>query len=448
MNRALLVTLFLSVTSTQAAERLADFATRLPIDVPSGAALVRLTLPPAAYAGLHGPGLDELRIFNGAGEALPVARLPARRTEDILRGRAPLLPLPEAAATSADTRLQIRRGPDGALVHIEVEQRTQSPSKDGAPPMAYVADLASFPHPLTAVIVEPAGGIDFSSQLRLDSSDDLAHWRTERGGEAVMVVSQGGQRIERLRIGLSGLHARYLRLAWTGTAPVPLVALGLEHEKNPEAARSWLTLAPQAGEQPGTWRYVSPGLMPVDRLQVEAADPNTVAAVRVASRGASRDPWQSAGAFTAYRLRQAEGEIASGEFAVPTRRDPLWELALQPPPGTGPKLALGWVPESLVFAARGAPPFVLAVGQGHLSGAWLPVESLVPGWGTERAPTLAEGRVLAAASPAPAVARDAPPWRDSRNLMLWGLLIVGVAVLATMAAKLLRENRQSKGPPP
>ncbi|MBL8446225.1 MAG: DUF3999 family protein, partial [Zoogloeaceae bacterium] len=131
-----------------------------------------------------------------------------------------------------------------------------------------------------------------------------------------------------------------------------------------------------------------------------------------------------------------------------TRRDPLWELALQPPPGTGPKLALGWVPESLVFAARGAPPFVLAVGQGHLSGAWLPVESLVPGWGTEHAPELAEGRVRAATSPAPAVARDAPAWRDSRNLMLWGLLIVGVAVLATMAAKLLRENRQDKGRPP
>ncbi|MBL8448156.1 MAG: DUF3999 family protein, partial [Zoogloeaceae bacterium] len=382
MNRALLVTLFLAVTNTQAAERLADFATHLPIDVPSGAALVRLTLPPAAYAGLHGPGLDELRIFNGAGEALPVARLPARRTEDTLRGRAPLLPLPDAAAAPADTRLQIRRGPDGALVHIEVEQRTQTPPKHEAPPMAYVADLAGFPHPLTALVVEPAGGADFSSQVRLDSSDDLARWRTERSSEPLMVVGQAGQRIERLRIGLSGLRARYLRLTWTGTAPVRLVALDLEHEKSPEAARSWLTLAPQAGEQPGTWRYVSPGLMPVDRLRVEAADPNTVAAVRVASRGASRDTWQSAGAFTAYRLRQAEGEIASGEFAVPTRRDPLWELSLQPPPGSGPKLALGWVPESLVFAARGAPPFVLAVGQARLSGAWLPVESLVPGWGT------------------------------------------------------------------
>ena len=109
--------------------------------------------------------------------------------------------------------------------------------------------------------------------------------------------------------------------------------------------------------------------------------------------------------------------------------------------GSVPTLAIGWLPETLVFPARGNPPFTLAVGQAHMPAAFLPIESLVPAYTTDRAPPLAEGRVLppATGSAAPP-RRDAPAWQDGRSLGLWAVLVLGVAVLGWMAVRLLREG--------
>src|SRR5574337_1577381 len=54
---ALICALSLAAGPLAAGEHPADFAARLPIDVPPGAALVRITLPEAAYAVLVGPDL-------------------------------------------------------------------------------------------------------------------------------------------------------------------------------------------------------------------------------------------------------------------------------------------------------------------------------------------------------------------------------------------------------
>jgi uncharacterized protein DUF3999 len=445
-HRSLALVAVLAAGPLLAGENPGDFAARLPIEVPPGAALVRLTLPESAYAALAGPELADLRIFNGAGEALPVARLPAPRETSLISARVPLLPLPETAIPGVEARLRISRAADGTLLRVEVDQpRAQAGAAPQPParPARYLADLKPFDRALTALVLEPADASPFEGSLSLETSDDLAHWQTLRTAERVLALSHGEQRVERLRIELPSVRARYLRLAWTSRpAPVALAGLTLEHTANPEAPRQWVKLAAQPGDAPGGWRYVAPGLFPVDRLRVEAAEPNSVARVEVGSRPASRDPWHFQGGFTTYRLNQDGGEITSPAFTLPPRRDPLWQLKLQPAGGAAPTLALGWQPEALVFAARGAPPFTLAVGQPRLPAAFLPVESLVPAYATDRAPPLAEGRVLppAPGSTAPP-RRDAPAWQDGRSLGLWAVLVLGVAVLGWMAVRLLREGR-------
>jgi uncharacterized protein DUF3999 len=445
MKRCIFVcSLALAAGPLAAAEKPEDFAARLPIEIPPGAALVRITLPQAAYAALAGPDLADLRIFNGAGETLPVARLPAPRETSVVTARVPLLPLPEAAVPGTDTHLRISRAADGTLLRVELDQPGTSSVPPAARPARYLADLKPFDHPVTALVVEPADAVPFEGSLRIETSDDLANWQVQRQTERVLALSHGAQRMERLRIELPNLRARYLRLAWTGgPAPVALAGLTLEHADAAEAPRQWLQLTAQPGDAPGAWRYTAPGLFPVDRLRVEAAEPNSVASVQVSSRPASRDPWFFRGAFSAYRLNQEGGEITSPAFSLPPRRDPLWQLKLQPTGGTAPILALGWLPETLVFAARGAPPFILAVGQPRLPAAFMPIESLVPGYATDRAPPLAEARVLppATGSSAP-IRRDAPAWQDGRSLGLWAALVLGVAVLGWMAVRLLREGRE------
>lgn len=425
-----------------AGETPADFAARLPIQVPAGAALVRITLPESAYAALAGPDLSDLRIFNAAGEALPTARLPAPRETAVEKGRAPLLPLPETTPQGGDSSLRISRAPDGTLLRVDIAQ----PAAKGATPAhpsRYLADLKPFGQPITALVLEPADATPFEGSLRLETSDDLATWQLLRDGERVLALRQGDQRVERLRLALPALRARYLRLTWSsGPAPVTLAALGLEHASETPPTRQWLKLPGQPGDAPGVWRYATPGLFPVDRLEVVAAEPNSVAQVVVDSRAASRDPWQYRANFTAYRLNTGEGEITSPPAPLPSRRDPLWQIKLQPAMAHAPTLAIGWLPETLVFAARGTPPFTLAVGQARLPAAYLPIETLVPAYGTDRAPALAEGHVLPPSPGSiPPKPRDTPAWQDGRSLGLWAALVLGVAVLGWMAVGLLRERR-------
>lgn len=441
MKRFLAVTLALATGPLVAGENPSDFAARLPIEVPPGAALVRVTLTEAAYAALAGPELNDLRIFNGAGEMLPVARLPAPRETRVVTARVALLPLPEAAGPGGESRLRISRAADGTLLRVELDQPGTAPPAPTRP-ARYLADLKPFERSVTALALEPADAAPFEGSLRIETSDNLADWSTLRPAERVLALSQGAQRVERLRIELPALRARYLRLAWNGPAPVALAALTLEHAGEAPPPRTWLRLTGQAGDAPGVWRYTAPGLFPVDRLRVEAAEPNSVASVQAESRPASRDPWQYRASFAAYRLKQDGGEISSPEYALPLRRDPLWQVKLQPAVGPAPTLAIGWLPETLVFPARGSPPYTLAVGQARLPAAFLPVESLIPGFGTDRAPPLAEGRVLPpAAGSTPPPRRDAPAWQDGRSLGLWAVLVLGVALLGWMAAKLLREGR-------
>jgi len=430
-----------------AGEKPGDFATRLPIEVPPGAALVRIELTEAAYAALAGPGLGDLRIFNGAGEALPMARLPAPRDTSRVTVRVPLLALPEMPGQGTDTRLRIQRAADGTLLRVELDQAGATTSPSGRP-TRYLADLKPLDHSLTALVLEPADTAPFEGSLRLETSEDLAHWTMQRPAERVLALAQGDQRVERLRIELPDLRARYLRLAWNGPAPMALADLTLEHTGGAPAPRHWLRLGGPAEDGPGLWRYAAPGPFPVDRLRVEPTEPNSVARARVQSRASSSDPWRFRGAFSIYRLNQEGGEITSPEQALALVRDPLWQIKLQPPGGAAPTLTIGWLPEALVFPARGAPPFTLAVGQARLPAAFLPVESVIPGYGTDRAPPLTAGRVLPPApGSAPPPRRDAPAWQDGRSLGLWAALVLGVAVLGWMAARLLKDGQREAGKP-
>ena len=45
-----------------------------------------------------------------------------------------------------------------------------------------------------------------------------------------------------------------------------------------------------------------------------------------------------------------------------------------------PTLYAGWVPQKIVFAARGNAPFQIAYGSPRASPAAYSVETLVPGW--------------------------------------------------------------------
>ena len=96
------------------------YAARWPISLPVGAGLVRLPLPADVLTRLQTADLRDLRVFNGAGQAVPVAldRSTASATADEAAPIAlPTLPIlayaPTAATAGGDLSLRIEDGPGG-----------------------------------------------------------------------------------------------------------------------------------------------------------------------------------------------------------------------------------------------------------------------------------------------------------------------------------------------
>jgi hypothetical protein len=93
----------------------------------------------------------------------------------------------------------------------------------------------------------------------------------------------------------------------------------------------------------------------------------------------------------------------------------------------------------LVFLARGEPPFTLALGNGSVKAANLPLSTLIPDYSAERLKTLGQATVTGAVVVKPSVVAPLPEvGGDWKKLGLWAVLLLGVAALGAMAYSLLR----------
>jgi hypothetical protein len=130
-----------------------------------------------------------------------------------------------------------------------------------------------------------------------------------------------------------------------------------------------------------------------------------------------------------------------------------------------PRLQLGWVPQDLVFAARGAPPYTLAFGSSHAMPAAIGIAALVPGYrdadgAGASVPAGSDGRVAGSDSAPPiqpvrvelgAPLRPVAPPQEQGSatglgavtVALWAALAAGVGLLGWMAWRL---QRQMKAP--
>jgi hypothetical protein len=82
----------------------------------------------------------------------------------------------------------------------------------------------------------------------------------------------------------------------------------------------------------------------------------------------------------------------------------------------------------------------LALGNGAVKAANLPLSTLIPDYSAERLKTLGQARTVGEAVVSASVAAVSPPvGADWKKLGLWAVLLLGVAALGGMAYSLLRK---------
>ena len=125
--------------------------------------------------------------------------------------------------------------------------------------------------------------------------------------------------------------------------------------------------------------------------------------------------------------------------------DRYWRIEVKDPDdslvnGKIPVLELGWLPEKLIFLARGEPPFLLAVGNEKIIPAKFAMNQLIQ--------TMSDNKIR----PKAAVINNFNVLRAQNvqneikilnvplaRLMLWGVLVLGVLLIGWMALRLFKQ---------
>lgn len=415
------------------------FMHRFTLELDGRASYYALAVPAAVYAASRRSDLGDVRVFNGAGEPVPYS------LDAPMAHQAPTLrpvnwfPLPPAAANAPAATAGVTIAQDGTL------RFTAAAPKAGARD-ADLVDIGPAAQHVGALVVHVREE-SYQGRVHVDASADLESWRAVADA-SILKANHNGEHLAQERITLDNLgqRERYLRLRWLGDGP-ELTSVDVEvypDETRPsDGARQWREgLVARAGKAAGEYLFDTGGAYPVDRLRIDVPQPNTVAQAAVYSRAKGDAPWREIAHALLFRVAQnGEARNPPLEFAPDTDRE--WRVVVDMRNGglgNGvPSATVGWQPALLTFVARGAGPFSLGVGNARVASAAQPRgDILVGGDGAQSVKAAHLGATLPVdEDEARRAAGDA---ESARRYVLWGALLLAVAVLAAMAWRLMRSQ--------
>lgn len=446
-----LLTFVLIALATPAAGQQASFAKRWPLLLErEESGIYRILLEEEVYTTSIDPALRDVAVIDSEGHLQPAALvahappgLPTTPMQDL-----PWFPVPPEPprSTSQGWRVVAHTGPDARV--LQVETQLLEPGTTSPEPTDVLVDASQATPGLDWIELhwEPQQQ-PIDARYVLETSDDLDQWRATGTPIRLIDLTNQGIRIERRRVDLvPASRSRYLRLRHAGgQRPLRITAVrGGISATTPAPKLRWLTVQGTLSAENGrtSVEFTNPGRIPVGAVQVWP-QANSVQRWQLESRDRDEARWQAHGPPTvAYRLRDEHGESVSApiQLAQPTRRR-QWRLSSEGSIDPVPELHLGYTPETLVFLARGKPPYSLVAGSARSRRADAPMDELLA------AQRDRHGSDWLAAEAKPGVSvqlagrsalEPAPPPRSYTHWIMWGILLLGSALVAALALSLLR----------
>lgn len=427
-----------------------DFAYGMFLKTDGGEALYETILTLPVYRSVTRGDLGDLCVFNGQREVVPFAiiRPPLEKTREAESVQLPIFPLFAPVGQSAENlSLRVTKDKTGSIINVT----TGTGAGQGREISAYLVDAGRVGAAVSALELElrkPEDG--FVRRVTVESGNDLELWTTISPETTIVSLRYGAHTLERRMIELGSVRAPYFRISSPDPGGMPELA-GIRARLAAEARepdRQWITSTPGKTVKGGISDYTfdTAGHMPVDRIRVDLPQENTLVNATFYSRPSKGESWTARQSSLVYRLRLQGHYIANADISFPPCTDRYWLMRIdQTGGGIGvgtPKLEFGWIPEKLVFVARGAGPFLLACGSlrtrvmdnrgNELLTEFknLRKENIVAKAATIGPRTILGGKTALRPGMIP---------RDWKTSVLWGVLVLGVALLSWMAVRLYRQ---------
>lgn len=433
--------------SASAQETPADFATQVPLTVSGEGPWYRLELPLAVQLNARQTDLSDVRVFNAAGEAqaYALARETAQSSESRTSTDVKWFPLYTSAdSTERAPSVRVQSSANGTLVEVQPSSQLEAGEEVLR---GWLLDASGIKAPLQQLVLDWTSERDGFQRFSIEASDDLQHWQAWGDGQ-VARLTFADERVEQHEVGLPGQSARYLRLLWNSPQSAPiLTSAQLESASTRSLPLPLVWSQPLAGNsaKAGEYTWQLPMGLNVERLQVELSQPNSLAPVTLSGRRDSSLPWQPISSGLLYRLTQGGQDVVQNELQLPGQTVQQLKLTVDERGGglgaQAPTVKFAVRSTQLVFLARGAGPYTLALGSATVKTANLPLSTLIPDyspakWAALGKATVAGEVVETSTSTVTSAAQADTNWK---KFGLWAVLLLSVLFLAAMAFSLLRK---------
>jgi hypothetical protein len=455
-------------TDTPDAGNARSYAVRIPVTPVPDAPLQRLLLPAEALVRLQSAGYADLRLFNAAGQPVPMAlaSVPTQTSTQEHSVKLPAYPIlgAEAAATAGleglSLRIEERQG--RRVVQLNTTGTTGTTSASAAPQkvLGALLDARKLKEPVAAMTLDADLPVGQPVSFNVQASKDLKSWRPladtvlYRADASASAASLGDTRLD---LAMADLKDHYLRITWGAAAVTVRGATLLSSQSTAVRQRVSASMAAPALANAHELGFALPFSTPVAALKITPQGSNVLVPIRVLGRNDRQQPWALLATSVVYRLGAAGKEQTSGPVdlqGVSVREMKIEADAKTPGFAAAPDIVLQFEPAQLVFLASGSGPFTLAAGLAGPSGAagaFLPMASLIPGYKASQENTLPQAQldvarmdITGGAVPGPLVAAQAgSDGVPTRSLVLWGILLLGVLALAGMAWVLLKQTKKT-----
>ena len=458
----------------EASDTLQDYRYQMPLGTGTKQGVLALRLPQALYLHAQSAQLNDVRIFDAKGQKVPIALLPPASNSEVTRASFPvkIFPLLGAGSTSGSTNgsggleMDVKTDANGSVISV----KNKSGSAGSNNKITHLVLDARNGSAGDGPKIEglrfrlPAATSAYNAQVWLDVSDDLQRWETIGTAELSWLVNSGSETLANDRLSFEARSFRYARLAWRAGEPIEFAgieALTVNQQSNAPPLES-VVLEPMAGKQAGDWVYQASAALPAVRVNLQFGEPNVVYPAAIggyleipAVQIGKANTWRFEAHMhsTFYQITQDGKTRRSGELTLPQPTGMAqWVIRPRQASSSRPTMVLSWQAANLVFLNSGSGPYTLAYGRADAKAGMSELEQVAPGFNAKELQQLAQaqtGPEQLVATPQQlqqqqSAAQAASDSAKTRSLTLWGVLLLGVLVVAGMAWSLVKQFKAGK----
>lgn len=450
----------LAAAQQPASDTPADYSHAMPLSVSGKNAVVQLRLPQAVYLNARSADLRDLRVFDAGGKVVPFAIRQSSAQSQASRRQLPVTIFPVMQGVSSTTRndFEIKTSADGAVTSISSRHAGPAAGAQGDRLGALVLDLGKAAQAIDALAFAlPDGSSNYHAQVELEVSDNLRTWDSLGFSNLSWLVNGEGRALASNRIEFAPRAFRYARMTWQAGTPLlfaNIVAESPTTTQLPPAMES-ITIAPAPGKFKDDIFYATPIAIPARRVNLQFGERSAVLPGVLghyvelpAVKGTSTTRWDFRPRLEAtfFQFVQGGAQRKSGDIIIDGVHALNWVARSAGLVQVQPSLRLSWTPDTLVFMAAGPGPYSLNFGRAGATAAQLGIGQVAPGFDAQELLAVEQAvagqlRVASVKAVDESAAQAAGKAAKNRMLMLWGVLLLGVAVLGVMAWKLIGQMK-------